>query len=196
MRLPSAPFSCACPLDVRLVLASTGPISDVSCPVFSLELVTTANDILNSLRARGLKLVTAESCTGGTIAGVVTEIAGSSEVFDRGYVTYSNLAKIEMLGVEKTLLDAHGAVSSEVAEAMARGAITASGVDVSVAVTGIAGPGGGSDDKPVGLVYLAAATRDGRLISERQDFADIGRGNVREETVKAALALVLRIVGD
>ncbi len=164
--------------------------------MFSLELVTTANDVLMTLRSRGLKLVTAESCTGGTIAGVVTEIAGSSEVFDRGYVTYSNLAKTETLGVAATLLEAHGAVSVEVAEAMARGAIKVSGENVSVAVTGIAGPGGGSDDKPVGLVYLAAATRDGRLISERREFGDVGRGKVREETVKAALALVLRVVGD
>jgi nicotinamide-nucleotide amidase len=162
--------------------------------VFPPDLVATAEDLLATLRQRGLRLVTAESCTGGAIAGVVTEVAGSSDVFERGYVTYSNDAKIVELSVPAKMIAAEGAVSIQVAESMARGAVTASGADISVAVTGIAGPSGGSADKPVGLVYLAAASAEGKVLSERQLFGDIGRGRVREETVKAALALVLRLV--
>ncbi|HEV3184607.1 MAG TPA: CinA family protein, partial [Xanthobacteraceae bacterium] len=121
-----------------------------------------ATRVLDAARARGRKIATAESCTGGLVAGALTDIAGSSDVVERGFVTYSNEAKLEMLGVLASTLANHGAVSRETAEAMAVGAIRRSMADVSVAITGIAGPGGGSPEKPVGLVHFAAAARDGR----------------------------------
>ena len=119
--------------------------------------------MLERCRARGLTVATAESCTGGLVAGALTEIAGSSDVVDRGFVTYSNAAKQAMLGVPAAILERHGAVSRETAEAMARGALAHAPADLAVAITGIAGPGGGSAEKPVGLVHFAAAARDGRL---------------------------------
>ncbi len=124
--------------------------------------------------SRGLKVATAESCTGGLVAGALTEIAGSSDVVDRGFVTYSNAAKHAMLGVAEATLARHGAVSRETAEAMARGALGHADADLAVAVTGIAGPGGGSAAKPVGLVHFAAAARDGRLIHREKRYGDIG----------------------
>ena len=123
-----------------------------------------AERVLDACRASGWKLATAESCTGGLVAGMLTEIAGSSDVVDRGFVTYSNAAKMAMLGVPQATLAAHGAVSKPTAEAMAKGALERGGVDLTVAITGVAGPGGGSAEKPVGLVHFAAAARDGRLI--------------------------------
>ncbi|MGH1417593.1 MAG: CinA family protein [Hyphomicrobiaceae bacterium] len=158
--------------------------------MFAPDLKDAAQHLVDDLRQRNLKLVTAESCTGGTIAGVITEIAGASDVFDRGYVTYSNAAKSTELTVDAKLIAENGAVSLVVGEAMALGALTASGADVSVSVTGIAGPGGGTPDKPVGLVYIAAAKTDGSVISERKTFGDIGRSNVRLATIKSAIALV------
>ena len=153
-----------------------------------------AASLLAALQARGLTLATAESCTGGLIAGLLTEIAGSSDVVERGFVTYSNEAKEEMLGVARDLLVAHGAVSEPVAAAMAQGALAHSNAQVSVAVTGIAGPGGGSAEKPVGLVYIAAMREGGTAVVERHLFGDIGREQVRLATVEAALTLLKSLI--
>jgi nicotinamide-nucleotide amidase len=149
-----------------------------------------ARRVLDACRARGLKVVTAESCTGGLVAGALTEIAGSSDVVDRGFVTYSNAAKLVMLGVPTATLEKHGAVSRETAQAMARGALAHSAANLSVAITGIAGPGGGSADKPVGLVHFATAARDGRLVHREKRFGDIGRREVRLRSVVVALEML------
>jgi len=149
-----------------------------------------ARRVLDACRARGWKLATAESCTGGLVVAALTDIAGSSEVVDRGFVTYSNAAKEMMIGVPHAIIAAHGAVSEPAAAAMAKGALDHSAADVSVAVTGIAGPGGGTADKPVGLVYFAAATRDGRVLQRQQRYGDIGRAQVRERSVVEALSLL------
>jgi len=146
--------------------------------------------VLDICRARGLKVATAESCTGGLVAGALTEIAGSSDVVDRGFVTYSNEAKQQMLGVPAVTIKDFGAVSRETAEAMARGALNHSDADVAVAITGIAGPGGGSADKPVGLVHFAAAARSGRLVHAEKRYGDIGRTEVRHASVLQALAML------
>lgn len=146
--------------------------------------------LADSLRARGWRLATAESCTGGLIAGACTELAGSSDWFDRGFVSYSNAAKSALLGVPAALIDAHGAVSEPVARAMAAGAQARAGVEVAVAVTGVAGPGGGSVDKPVGLVWLAwtwrAADGGQRLDAVAHHFAG-DRHAVRQATITCAL---------
>ncbi len=134
-------------------------------------------------------LAMAESCTGGLIAGCLTEITGSSDVVERGFVTYSNAAKVQVLGVPQATLDRVGAVSAEVAEAMATGALAHAPVQVSIAVTGIAGPGGGSREKPVGLVYFGLATSGGGLAHVRHVF-DGERGAVRRQSVAAALDLL------
>ncbi|HVY43441.1 MAG TPA: CinA family protein [Hyphomicrobiaceae bacterium] len=160
--------------------------------MFADTLLTAAAELLDDLRKAGFKLATAESCTGGLIAGVLTEIPGSSDVVERGFVTYSNAAKSQMLGVSERLLAEHGAVSREVALAMAEGALAHSGADVSVAVTGVAGPGGGSAMKPVGLVHLAAARRGGRTLHEELRFGDIGRSQIRLKSVEAGLVLIRR----
>jgi len=149
-----------------------------------------AAQVLDLCRARGLKVATAESCTGGLVAGALTEIAGSSDVVDRGFVTYSNEAKEAMLGVPSATLKRHGAVSAETAAAMASGALKNSLANIVVAITGIAGPGGGSQQKPVGLVHFAAASRDGRLIARERQYGDIGRESVREQSVAEALDLL------
>jgi nicotinamide-nucleotide amidase len=142
------------------------------------------------MRSRGLTLATAESCTGGLIAGAITEIGGSSDVFERGFVTYSNAAKSEMLGVPSALISAHGAVSPEVARAMAEGALLYARADIAVAVTGIAGPAGGTAAKPVGLVYVAAQRRDGAPAVEELRLGAIGRGPIRRATIVKALEMV------
>lgn len=139
---------------------------------------------------RGLTIATAESCTGGLIAGLLTEIAGSSAVVDRGFVTYSNAAKSDLLGVPDILIAREGAVSAAVAEQMVRGALRASPADIAVAVTGIAGPGGGSAAKPVGLVYLAIGWRGAPVRVEKRLYGDIGRSEVRQRTVADALGLL------
>jgi len=149
-----------------------------------------AAQVLDVFRARGLKIATAESCTGGLVAGALTEIAGSSDVVDRGFVTYSNAAKEAMLGVPAATLDRYGAVSAETAAAMAAGALKNSLADITVAITGIAGPGGGSKQKPVGLVHFAAASRDGRCLAREQRYGEIGRQSVRERSVVEALELL------
>ncbi len=158
--------------------------------MFLLELITAAENTLSVFKARQSMIVTAESCTGGLISAVLTEIPGSSEVVERGFVTYSNAAKSECLNVSADLLEAHGAVSREVALAMASGALENSKADFSVAVTGVAGPDGGTPEKPVGLVYIAAADRDGHTVDQVLRLGDIGRTRVRFETVIAALGLV------
>ena len=136
-------------------------------------------------------IATAESCTGGLIAGALTEIAGSSAVLDRGFVTYSNEAKNEMLGVPLALIKEHGAVSEEVARAMVEGAIAHSRAGLAVSVTGVAGPGGGTDEKPVGLVWFGVADEKGQSHAEQRVFPDKGRGFIRQETVKTALRMLL-----
>lgn len=154
------------------------------------EIGRAAELVLAACRARGLKIATAESCTGGLVAAALTAIPGSSEVVECGFVTYSNAAKETMLGVPAATLARHGAVSRETAEAMAQGALARSPADLAVAVTGIAGPGGGSAEKPVGLVHFAAAARDGRRIHRETRFGDIGRDEVRRRSVAEALALL------
>jgi len=154
------------------------------------ELRIAATAVLDACRARGLKIATAESCTGGLVAGALTEIAGSSDVVDRGFITYSNAAKQQMLGVPADTLRDHGAVSQQTAEAMARGALQKAKVDLVVAITGIAGPGGGSANKPVGLVHFAAAARSGALTHKEMRYGDLGRGLVREKSVLQALAML------
>jgi nicotinamide-nucleotide amidase len=149
-----------------------------------------ATQVLKIFRARDLKVATAESCTGGLVAGALTEIAGSSAVVDRGFVTYSNAAKEAMLGVPAATLKRYGAVSAETAAAMAAGALENSQADITVAITGIAGPGGGSAQKPVGLVHFAAASRDGRKLAVQRRFGKIGRRRVRERSVAQALSLL------
>lgn len=153
--------------------------------------VAAAEPLLACCRGAGLKLATAESCTGGLIAACLTETAGSSDVFERGFVTYSNAAKTEILGVSASLIAEHGAVSDPVARAMAAGALERSPADIVLATTGIAGPGGGTADKPVGLVYIAAARRGGPVHVEKHMF-DGDRAAVRLATVHMALALALR----
>jgi len=158
-------------------------------------LAPVAAALLERFRAAGLKLATAESCTGGLIAAVLTEIAGSSDVVDRGFVTYSNAAKSELLGVDPALIEAHGAVSEPVARAMAEGALARSAADRAVAVTGVAGPGGGSAEKPVGLVHLAVAVRGGPTLHRAERYGDRGRAGVRLATVATAFAMLTESLG-
>ena len=163
--------------------------------MFSHALVDQATALLQACRDGGVMVATAESCTGGLIAGCLTEIAGSSDVVDRGFVTYSNEAKNAMLDVPMALIDSHGAVSEPVARAMAEGAIAHSAADLSVAVTGVAGPGGGTAEKPVGLVHLACAQRGGATVHLEQRFGDLGRGGIREATIHKALELLSQRLG-
>jgi nicotinamide-nucleotide amidase len=157
------------------------------------ELIEAARALLHLCRQRSLKIATAESCTGGLLSATLTEIPGSSDVVERGFVTYSNEAKQEMLGVQSTILESFGAVSRETAEAMAKGAIAHAPVDLAVSITGIAGPGGGTAGKPVGLVHFAAASREGALVHREQRFGDIGRGEVRRLSVLQALAMLTEL---
>lgn len=150
--------------------------------------ISQASGLLESYRQKGLKLATAESCTGGLISALLTEIAGSSDVFECGFVTYSNESKIKLLGVDKKLIEQHGAVSEEVARAMAVGAIAKTGADVAVSVTGIAGPTGGTSDKPVGLVYIAVATKD--KISCAKNIFTGNREHIRSQSVSKALEML------
>ncbi len=155
-----------------------------------------ATHVLMLCRARGLTIATAESCTGGLVAAALTAIAGSSDVVDRGFVTYSNAAKQAMLGVPPATLKRYGAVSAETAVAMAAGALKNSQADLSVAITGIAGPGGGTKEKPVGLVYFAAASRDGRQAARSRRYGKIGRGRVRQRSVAEAIELLQSLAED
>ncbi len=157
------------------------------------ELTDKAAALLDGCRGRGWLLATAESCTGGLIAATLTEIAGSSDVVDRGFVTYSNAAKTEMLGVPAALIAEHGAVSDPVARAMAEGAIAKSAAELAVSVTGIAGPGGATPGKPVGLVFLGVARRGEAATAERHVFAG-DRQSVRLQSVHRALDLLAGLV--
>lgn len=158
--------------------------------MFNPDDIAAAQTLLARLRASRATIATAESCTGGLISALLTEVPGSSDVVDRGLVTYSNGAKCDLLGVPATLIARYGAVSAEVAVAMVGGALRASTADIAVAVTGIAGPGGASPGKPVGLVHIAAQARGARVLSLELNFGEIGRSEVRIATVRAALALV------
>ena len=163
--------------------------------MFDAQLLSDAAELLEMCRVAKLKLVTAESCTGGLIAGCLTEIAGSSDVIERGFITYSNEAKQEMLGVPKMLINLNGAVSEKVAVAMAEGALTNSLADISIAVTGVAGPGGGSIDKPIGLVHLACAGR-GRKTSVNHQIFPGNRADIRDATVQTAFSMLRRAAHD
>ena len=150
---------------------------------------TLVEELSNKLRAKGWMLATAESCTGGLIASAITELSGSSDVFDRGFVTYSNEAKMEILAVSRKTLGEHGAVSPETATEMAIGALQHSNAQIVVSVTGIAGPTGGNDEKPVGLVYIGIATKEGCKAHHRQ--CDGSRADIRAQTVEEAFKLLL-----
>lgn len=153
-------------------------------------LVDTATALLERCRRAGLMLATAESCTGGLIAAMLTEVPGSSDVVDRGFVTYSNDAKAECLGVDATVIARDGAVSEAVARLMAEGALLRSRADRAVAVTGVAGPGGGTEAKPVGLVHLAVAVRGGPILHREMRYGPRTRSEIRLATVTTALELV------
>jgi nicotinamide-nucleotide amidase len=157
---------------------------------FSTGLLKAAEHLLQTCRRKGRLIATAESCTGGLIAGVLTAVPGSSDVVDCGFVTYSNDAKAKMIGVPEATIRQHGAVSADVAVAMAQGAIAQSRAHLAIAVTGVAGPGGGTAIKPVGLVWLAAAARDGHVRTRELRLGDIGREEVRLATVGEALAML------
>ena len=162
---------------------------------FPASLCEKAEALLADCCASGLRIATAESCTGGLVAGLLTEIAGASDVFERGFVTYSNQAKSEMLGVAEDLLARAGAVSGDVARAMAEGALRRSAADLAVAVTGIAGPGGGTAEKPVGLVWFALARRGAGVETVEKRFGGLGRSAVRLKAVETALDLLLEASG-
>ncbi|MBD9387784.1 CinA family protein [Agrobacterium sp. AGB01] len=163
--------------------------------IFPDDIAALAQKMISHGTARGEMVSTAESCTGGLIAGALTEIAGSSAVVDRGFVTYTNEAKADMLGVQDKTLETFGAVSKETALQMVQGALLRSRASHAVAVTGIAGPGGGSDTKPVGLVHLAAMSRNGAILHREMRYGDIGRDQVRLATVKTALEMLLDVSG-
>lgn len=158
------------------------------------RLVQAAQDLYEQTKRRRFKIVTAESCTGGLIAASLTAIPGSSLVVERGLVTYSNEAKIELLNVPADLIERRGAVSMETALAMVDGALKNSPADIAIATTGIAGPTGGSAEKPVGLVHIAVARRQGPRLHEEHRFGDIGRHSVQGESVLAALRLARRVL--
>ena len=162
--------------------------------MFHTDIRRRAEIINHTLATRGEMIVTAESCTGGLICGALTDVPGSSEAVHGGYVTYANDAKAQMIGVPADLIEAHGAVSEPVARAMAEGARRTAGVAIAVAVTGIAGPGGGTEGKPVGLVHFACATAD-RTVAAVERFGDIGRQQVREASIVKALDMVIEALG-
>ena len=156
------------------------------------ELVSKLSILLES---KSMSLVTAESCTGGAIAASITQRAGASAIFDRGFITYSNAAKNEQLGVPNETLETHGAVSAQTAEAMAEGALAHSHADIAIAVTGIAGPGGGSADKPVGTVYFGYAVKDGQNGTAPHRF-DGMRADIQNAATKTALNIIINLLGD
>lgn len=163
--------------------------------LFPADITAKAAAVIEACRARGLRVATAESCTGGLLAGALTEVAGSSDVFDRGFVTYSNEAKMETLGVSLDVLETFGAVSVAVAWALAHGALQKSHADVAIGVTGIAGPGGGSEKKPVGTVVFALARRGDdpeKAVAETFTFdPELGRTGIRLQAVRVALDLLM-----
>ena len=159
--------------------------------MFPEDLIEQASALLQSCRKAGVTVATAESCTGGLIAGCLTEIAGSSDVVDRGFVSYSNEAKNVMLDVPMRLIERHGAVSESVARTMAEGALAHSFAVLSVAVTGVAGPEGGTAEKPVGLVHLACAKRGGETRHREERYGDLGRPAIREATIRTAMEMLM-----
>lgn len=160
---------------------------------FSAALLAKAEALHTACRAAGLKIGVAESCTGGLLAGLLTELAGSSDAFDRGFVTYSNQAKHDLLGVPHDMLADYGAVSEPVARAMAEGTLNVARVDLAASVTGVAGPGGGSAMKPVGLVHFGAARRGGPTLHEVHRFGDLSRAEIRLKAVETAMDMLLRL---
>lgn len=164
------------------------------------NLIAKAEEVLDYCRENGFTVATAESCTGGLVAGYLTHIAGASDIFERGFITYSNESKVELLGVDAQILEEHGAVSRQTALAMAAGALWRSHAGLSVAITGIAGPSGGSAEKPVGLVHFAIARRisvseqqlDFKALHHEEQFGDIGRGEIREEAVAIAFKMLMQ----
>ena len=158
------------------------------------DLLARTAALLAACRACGETVATAESCTGGLLAATLTAIPGSSDVFERGFVTYSNSAKSEMLGVPYWLIERHGAVSEDVARAMAGGALTHSYASLAVAITGVAGPDGGTPEKPIGLVYFAAGRRDEPMLAECVEFGDLGRAEIRRRSVERAVGLLLSLL--
>ncbi|MDK9722451.1 MAG: CinA family protein [Rhodospirillales bacterium] len=160
------------------------------------DLIRVANRLFEACRAAGnASVATAESCTGGLISAALTAVPGSSQWFERGFVTYSNAAKTDLLGVPAPLIAKHGAVSEEVAQAMAKGVLAQSPVTVGVAVSGIAGPDGGTPDKPVGLVHIAAARRNGHSVHEEHIFPG-DRHQVRKAAALTAMALLTRLIEE
>lgn len=162
--------------------------------ILPAELVAAARRVVDANRAAGRTITVAESCTGGLVAAAITEIPGSSDVFQSGFVTYSNEAKLRTLNVSHDVIDTFGAVSVATAWSMAQGALEASDADVAVAITGIAGPGGGTEKKPVGTVVFARAERGGdpaNVVADRRDFGDLGRGGIRLQAALCALELLL-----
>jgi nicotinamide-nucleotide amidase len=170
--------------------------------MFPPDLLDRAKKLLAQARAKGLKIATAESCTGGLLAGLLTEIPGSSDVFERGFVTYSNAAKQELLGVPLQILEVHGAVSEQTAHAMAEGALKHSLAHLAIAVTGIAGPSGGTDEKPVGRVHLAFIERPSvdtalenlPVIFFTCHFGDIGRTEIRLKSIETVLQMLEQLL--
>lgn len=158
--------------------------------MFPADIEPLAKAITDRASDQGLMLATAESCTAGLLIAALTTVSGSAKAVDRGFVTYSNAAKAQMLGVDPKLIDQDGAVSRPVAEAMAKGALEQSGAGLAASVTGVAGPTGGTAEKPVGLVHFAVAHKDGRLIHREERFGDIGRDAVRLESVRTALKMM------
>jgi nicotinamide-nucleotide amidase len=158
--------------------------------MFDDAIHTAAAELLEVCNARGLTVATAESCTGGLLAAALTDIAGSSAVMERGFVTYTDISKQEMLGVPGETLAKHGAVSRQTAEAMSQGVLVKAPVDLAVSITGIAGPGGATPGKPVGLVHFAAASRSGELHHHEAHFGDLGRSEVRRKSVLHALGML------
>jgi nicotinamide-nucleotide amidase len=155
-----------------------------------------AVSLLEAARQRSLMVATAESCTGGLVAGALTSVAGSSDVVDRGFVTYTNEAKQQMLSVSAASLDARGAVSEAVAKEMAYGALANSMADIAVSITGIAGPGGGTEEKPVGTVWFAVAQLGEAPVAYEKKYGDIGRDEIRRQAVITALSLVLEAIAS
>jgi nicotinamide-nucleotide amidase len=163
--------------------------------MFDEHLLNLARLTLDEARGRRVKIATAESCTGGLIAGLLTEIAGSSDVVERGFIVYSNRAKEELLGVPGDLIADHGAVSEPVARLMADGALKESRANLAIAVTGVAGPGGGTPLKPVGLVHIAVARENKPIFHQAMRFGDVGRMEVRRQTIIEALNMARRMIG-
>ena len=169
-------------------------VNDKRDSVLPPELLEAARTVVEASRAAGLKVAVAESCTGGLVAAALTEIPGSSDVLEAGFVTYSNESKIALLGVSEDVVETFGAVSIAVAWGMAQAALRRTGADVAVAITGIAGPGGGSVQKPVGTVVFARARRGAdpeEVVADRKDFGDLGRGGIRLQAALCALELLM-----